>query len=306
MAPSFPANSARSSSPHAFVAQLSSAELKSTMVDIKWDATLEPPPCPTLRASSPHLWYAFLISAQGQGTRRKADSLGTQSGYVLWPGRALSPRPRHTRLRCDMTLAFDMSPLPLGTELFLNATLFLWNLSNEPEHSPQKRFHPALNYFLELLVFSLTSLLFRGITLLRTRTVVIIFDMARSRNDGYRPSSPSCHAMSCAWPLPRPTGGVMTSSSILPTSLLSCRDFTGIIDHIFVSSGERGGPTVRSFLRLPSGADVGSVRSAADTAAAGRSGMARESGRERTDFGPIPDVDFGSDHLALGVELCMY
>lgn len=107
--------------------------------------------------------------------------------------------------------------------------------------------------------------------------------------------------------------------------LLAHSQFNGVIDHIFVSSGEKGSPLrVTAILGFPPGANLveGPGRSrqhkyskesaietrdeTRDETLDGASGneMSVE-GVESAQFGPIPDELWGSDHLALGVEMAV-
>lgn len=107
------------------------------------------------------------------------------------------------------------------------------------------------------------------------------------------------------------------------------RTFSGIIDHIFVSSGEPGGLSVRSVLAFPPGANMVSsvpvstpanssvsMKSLDVTPSEGRADVVGEAPSTTTEddvvmsqegtcteIGPIPDFFWGSDHLALGVEV---
>lgn len=110
-----------------------------------------------------------------------------------------------------------------------------------------------------------------------------------------------------------------------------------MIDHIFVSSGEKDGDLeITGVLAFPPGADLADspylvsdssdlVASEAETGVDGNTAAVhgqldgvkderKERGKpeagqvegiSRGDFGPIPDEVWGSDHLALGVELAI-
>lgn len=86
--------------------------------------------------------------------------------------------------------------------------------------------------------------------------------------------------------------------------------FAGILDHVFVSSGEPGSIlSISGVLGFPKGADVAFIEQEAtdNDSSHGDNGETREvhgDGSEEM-FGPIPDKIWGSDHLALGVELTL-
>lgn len=131
--------------------------------------------------------------------------------------------------------------------------------------------------------------------------------------------------------------------------MTSCSQFAGILDHVFVSSGEPGSVlSISGVLGFPKGADaaiveqetaghgdsshddVGETRkvcadrseeprsptgSSAPTSAVAETAPSMASNEsigsssysdDRAEmFGPIPDEIWGSDHLALGVELTL-
>lgn len=74
---------------------------------------------------------------------------------------------------------------------------------------------------------------------------------------------------------------------------------------MFVSAGESGGLRVRSVLGFPPGANMAeSPRRVVDERdGMGWTGVASAGASE--EFGPIPGGIWGSDHLALGVEVAL-
>lgn len=113
-----------------------------------------------------------------------------------------------------------------------------------------------------------------------------------------------------------------------PISGTCCSSFSGVIDHIFVSTGEKNsGMAISGVLAFPRGARLVKERTAipqepgkGDPSNRRRAtappptelpvGEVRD-GRKQTDgpaeeeFPPIPNERWGSDHLALGVEVAL-
>ncbi|CAM9749843.1 unnamed protein product [Ectocarpus sp. 4 AP-2014] len=109
--------------------------------------------------------------------------------------------------------------------------------------------------------------------------------------------------------------------AVSPSFTTKTSSFSGIIDHIFVSTGEKdSGLAISGVLAFPPGAHLTEGRETSSSGeeleqSSGGSGQEATPDRQVensvtdqpawSEFGPIPNKLWGSDHLALGVELVL-